>query len=541
MAVSIMHISDLHLGEDLVFRSVRRWRRWWKSVDPGITNGLARAIRDLRPDFVVVSGDIVNKPHASCYRFAAEYLRKLFQAADFDYQTRLLVIPGNHDASFFPKSNPRDVERLGPYLSFLRDLFQESDDFARRHRYLKVDPQRRVAFFCLDSTLKDDLPLAEGQIGPNQREWLRAKVNRLASMLGSNLNEYIKVAVLHHHCVPVAGRSGRFMQLLDEAELVALLDELGFHLALHGHRHVPHSVSRMRADSSLLTVVGAGTATCPFLEEQEGYGNNFNWLTVEPSLNQLHVQVYAASLASGEFATVGARKTFPLFRVPSQGYSAKMIRKVVSLGNDGTIYGNMLREDLTVNTEGTKAYRFPVRLSTDESGAKIENFTREPLTTPTAQLQLNVHQDTLVDGDWIIDPPMVLGSPPVTINYSYVIKGCAAMSKPEFEKSRRPGPPEEWTAIVVNYTAQSLKIEVQFPTVPRRFETTTRVRVKQLGGEVQASAGYRLSHDKLSNRCVLEVTDPPLNHEIAVVWSLPDNWERDRAESDPPKAAVASA
>src|SRR5580700_4470437 len=100
MATTILHMSDIHLGDDLIVRSLIRRRAWWKYVDKNVTAGLGRAIRELNPDFVVLSGDIVNKANAFTFQVAAKYLRNLFINAGFDMKQRLFIVPGNHDVSF---------------------------------------------------------------------------------------------------------------------------------------------------------------------------------------------------------------------------------------------------------------------------------------------------------------------------------------------------------------------------------------------------------------------------------------------------------
>jgi 3',5'-cyclic AMP phosphodiesterase CpdA len=154
MAVRIMHPSDLHLGNNIVFRALRQCRPWWNRVDESITKGLTDVIRSLSPDCIVISGDFVNKANPQRFGFAASYLRDVFLAAGFDLRERLLVVPGNHDVSFLPEKQPDDLIRLRLYRHFLCRLFDESDIEARRQRYVKVDSDKKVIFVCLDSTLR---------------------------------------------------------------------------------------------------------------------------------------------------------------------------------------------------------------------------------------------------------------------------------------------------------------------------------------------------------------------------------------------------
>ena len=179
----ILHMSDLHLGDDIVLRSILRGRHWWKGVDDRVTSGLVKIIRKLEPDFVIISGDFVNKPGAPSFKFAAQYLRNLFQKAGFDMASKLLVVPGNHDVSFFPRKHPDDFKRLRVYREFLRDLFNETDIEKRQARYVNVSPASKLIFVCLDSTLKSHAPLAEGEIGVSQREWVKEELSKLRADL----------------------------------------------------------------------------------------------------------------------------------------------------------------------------------------------------------------------------------------------------------------------------------------------------------------------------------------------------------------------
>ena len=91
MSVRIMHISDLHLGEDIIGRALWRRRAWWGTANPAITDGLKKAIRELQPDYIVISGDFVNKAQDETFLCAANYLRQLFLDSGFDIRERFVA------------------------------------------------------------------------------------------------------------------------------------------------------------------------------------------------------------------------------------------------------------------------------------------------------------------------------------------------------------------------------------------------------------------------------------------------------------------
>ena len=526
MTMTILHISDVHLGNDIIPRSLIRLHAWWKYVDKNVTDGLARAIRNLKPDFIVLSGDIVNKPKEGTFRVAAKYLRDLFQNAGFDIKERLLVIPGNHDVSFFPEKNPDDLLRLRLYREFLRELFQESDIEARRQRFKHVDAKGKAIFFCLDSTLKNFAPLAEGEIGVSQREWLKNKIVQLKRELGDGYSSYVKIAVFHHHCVPIAGTapSGeRFMQLLDAGDLLKILDDENFQVAMHGHKHFPHTQMRTRSDSSVLTVIGAGTATCAYVEEQAGQGNNFNLITVSPEDGMLTYQLYKAG-QTGEFQVQGESKRFPLFRVNPQGYKVGSIRSISTLSGDGTLTEQMIKEDLRVLEPGRIIRTLPFRLGpAGAATAKIANFRRD---TDDATLDVPILQEKLHQGEWILKQPMTQGSKPITIAYTYTLQAGTAMDQKQYLQMYHSEGREESTSVIVTNPADTLNMEVTFPNVPKRFPAAPVIRVVHLGMEIPLeSFECSFEYHKGPNRFELKMQNPPLDHEISIVWPLPELWD----------------
>jgi 3',5'-cyclic AMP phosphodiesterase CpdA len=522
MSTKIMHISDLHLGNDIVPRALWQWRRWWRPVDQKITDGLVDSIRQLKPDFVVLSGDIVNKPCERSFDEAAGYLRDVFLRSGFDMTERLLIVPGNHDVGFSPQARPDDFKRLRAYRRFLCALFGESDIEARRQRFVKTDPIGKVIFVCLDSTLKDKAPIAEGQVGTSQLRWMRRKIQTLAGHVESALQDYAKIAVLHHHCVPIAGTSAsgeRFMQLLDAGDVLKSFEELGINVVLHGHKHVPHASPQIRSDSSVLTVIGAGTTTCAFIEEQEAEGNNFNWINVSPESNQLSLTLYKAN-QKGEFRP-GGPKLFPLKRVESLGYSTHRMRKAVTIERDGTMRSDVVREGIRVERPGKTIASLPMRIIATGVSSKIDllDFDRD-----IAEPKFAVKTEALIEGEWVFKTPITYGGDPVTHSYSFTIKDGVAMNQADLARLYPAGQTEEYTAVVVSHPTHSLKMEVTFP---HGFPAVPRVTIEHLGSPIPINSldpAPTPRHDNFLNRFELEVTSPPLDHLFSIKWSVPKNW-----------------
>lgn len=522
MSLTLIHLSDLHLGEDIITRALWRRRSWWGVADPGVTEGLKKAIRELAPDYVVISGDFVNKAEERTFGQAAEYLRRLFLDSGFDLRERVLVVPGNHDVSFFPRKHTDDSQRLYLYKEFLRTLFGESDSESRKQRFMLVDPTKRVIFLCLDSTLQSLIPTADGQIGLSQRAWIERKMKHAERQFGPSFKGYAKIAVVHHHPEPIAGSGAageRLMQLLDAGDLKALLQRHSFNVLLHGHKHIPHVKPLYASDSSVLTVIGAGTGACRFLEEQHTFGNNFNWIKIDPELNQLSHQVYKAN-PEGEFLPITSEQNLPLFRIQPAGFSARRMKKTVTIENNGTLRVTTAKECIRIERHGMEVRTLPVRIFTEAKGSKIVDFWHD---TRYGRMDKRVDSDTCIEGDFVLTAPLTYGDPGISEFYSYSVIAGNAMKKADFANMYVSERENERTSIIVRNPMEVLELELNFP---RGYPGVPRVIVTAHGAAIPLAG---VSHsfeqvDILLNRWFLRVENPALNHVFGLTWPVPDSW-----------------
>ena len=100
---TIAHLSDLHFGRS----------------DAAVADALSVHVRSLKPDVVVISGDLTQRAREREYQQAADFLRLL--------PSPQIIVPGNHDV---PLHNV--VARLRSPLDFYRRYI--SDDLAPYYR-----------------------------------------------------------------------------------------------------------------------------------------------------------------------------------------------------------------------------------------------------------------------------------------------------------------------------------------------------------------------------------------------------------------------
>lgn len=199
-AMLIAQLSDLHCGSPY--------------FDAHLLHTAIEEVRAMRPDLVVVGGDLTSEGYAPEFRQAQEFLQPLF-----DDGLTTLVIPGNHDA-----------KNVG-YLHFA-DTFGPGDVPGKHDRVLKLNTEvggipLEVLVVGMDSTKPD---LAEGEVGRERYDWLRAQLDVPADE---------RIFCLHHHLVPVPGTGRERNTVWDAGDVLALLSDAKVHLVLSGHKHVP--------------------------------------------------------------------------------------------------------------------------------------------------------------------------------------------------------------------------------------------------------------------------------------------------------------
>src|ERR1035441_7447961 len=211
----LLHLSDLHLG-------TRRAENTQTYVQAALLDHFAAA------DQIVITGDLFDQPrrrHAQQYRNFADQLRLLSGKVP-------IVVPGNHDQRIFgnaifgigrrlrPLTDLRRQRHSDPKLRLLSGKFpivvpgkHDQRIFGNaifgigrrlrqltdlRWREIVVDSEAQIAFFCFDSSRTGDL--ARGCV--DQDQLLRMGTEYAVSNTNHALDNYLKVALVHHHPYP---------------------------------------------------------------------------------------------------------------------------------------------------------------------------------------------------------------------------------------------------------------------------------------------------------------------------------------------------
>jgi len=252
---TLVHISDLHFGR----------------IDNQTLAPLREVIGDLRPDVVVVSGDLTQRARSAQFRQARHYLDTLPQPQ--------IIVPGNHDIPLYNVA-----------ARFFRPLVKY-----RRHITRDLAPEfidDEIAVLGLNTARS--LTFKDGRVNRQQVHHLQQRFGRL--------HPHLTRVVVTHHPFDLPPHFAR-NELVDRAPMaMEVFARCGVDLLLAGHLHSSHShnsAARYQISGYAALVVQAGTATST---RARGEANSFNVLRVEH--DEIQVQLHRWTEGAG-FALAG--------------------------------------------------------------------------------------------------------------------------------------------------------------------------------------------------------------------------------------------
>jgi 3',5'-cyclic AMP phosphodiesterase CpdA len=251
----IIHLSDLHFGRDR----------------PELLLPLVHAVTEVRPDLVIISGDLTQRATAPQFAAAASFIKSLDRP--------VLCVPGNHDV---------------PLHNLFVRLFMP---WRRYRRWINPD---------LEPTHADDEMVVIGVNTVNpfvwQQGWFRARaIRRVCAAFAGSTARRVHLVVVHHPMEHLPGERKSLMR--GAATGIQHLSDCGADIVLSGHLH------SWRAEPFSLVVgrpsalqVHAGTSLSNRLR---GEVNDFNILEVEPT--RVTVARHAFVDDAGGFRMISSR------------------------------------------------------------------------------------------------------------------------------------------------------------------------------------------------------------------------------------------
>jgi len=234
----IAHLSDPHFG----------------TILPGVKEGLLATLAELKPDLILLTGDITQRARRRQFKAAKEFTREL-------KPTPVIAVPGNHDIPLWNIF----LRLFNPYWGF-KKLFKDQleKDFVHGD----------VLVTGLNSTSKwrhvqgdFDIARLEARLKERKRDPAR--------------EPKVHIAAFHH---PMDCRKPQDEKnlLKDRDRTIALFDVHGVDLMIGGHIHDPYvTLSKVRYPNTKRNMVIGVAGTCLSWRTRPGAPNSFNFIEVD--------------------------------------------------------------------------------------------------------------------------------------------------------------------------------------------------------------------------------------------------------------------
>ncbi|HHF0523812.1 TPA: metallophosphoesterase family protein [Legionella anisa] len=210
--MKIIHISDLHFGMH----------------NPMIIESLLEDLNLLKPDVIIISGDLTQRAQPKQYKQLLEFLQHLTMS--------LLIVPGNHDIPF---DNP-----IGRFLY----------PFKRYNDYISA--QLEVSFNNKEVNI----------LGVNSANPYQVKDGRLSQKtLGriknhfSSTSKQLNILFFHHH---LKYFSGMHHPLNNAEKFINYLKESPIHIVCTGHLHYANLTLITKNQGDQCALLHAGSTSC---------------------------------------------------------------------------------------------------------------------------------------------------------------------------------------------------------------------------------------------------------------------------------------
>ncbi|GAC1544439.1 MAG: metallophosphoesterase family protein [Herpetosiphon sp.] len=249
---TILHLSDIHAGPPF---------------NEDKAELVIREAAEIRPDLVVISGDLVQRAdHHWHWRQARNFVERL--------PTPRLIVPGNHDIPQFNQVARylRPYNRYQAYISADLEPVWECDDMV-------VIGVNTVRSFTVEG----------GKLRP-------AAIARLEATLRRYGTSVCKIVVMHHHVVQSPSPPVHRKDVLVGAqETLQALDRGGAELVLCGHVHTSYVGNTLEFDPTLrqgTIIAQSGTTTSRRGRLWHRGKNSFNVIEVEAAAIRISQRMY---------------------------------------------------------------------------------------------------------------------------------------------------------------------------------------------------------------------------------------------------------
>jgi len=261
VTVQLLHLSDLHFGGLAALDQIE---------------GLEQMLPDLRPDAVVVTGDLSQRARHGEFQRARALLQTAARTAP------VLVMPGNHDVAWWTR----------PLIPFAKQPL-----YAKYARYFGADPAPTLALpGAIIASALTSHGVAWGSLTLRVRDLAvkghlpKREVTRVRGLFEAAPREQARVLAVHHNVL--RGDISRRMGLARWRQAQRRIVASGAEVVLCGHDH-------QEGAELLAGRVVVSTAGTLCRRTRGGRPSSFNFVTIEPSA--VHITFFRWDAESRRF------------------------------------------------------------------------------------------------------------------------------------------------------------------------------------------------------------------------------------------------
>jgi 3',5'-cyclic AMP phosphodiesterase CpdA len=249
--VTILHVSDPQFGKNHIFggNGLTPQDKAEDTLFARLHADLEQLAGDpgLRPDLLVVTGDLAEWGLRSEFRQVNVFLAALAEAAELP-RRQVAIVPGNHDvnrkacSAYFDEQESLEEKPAKPYFPKWRDYAAAFGDFYADVPGATFTPDEPWTFFempdvgvviaGLNSTMAESHLDADhyGHLGEYQLQWFAERLRTYKR------DGWLRIAAVHHNAIRGAVLDDE--NLRDTDDLDRVLGTPGLvNLVLHGHTH----------------------------------------------------------------------------------------------------------------------------------------------------------------------------------------------------------------------------------------------------------------------------------------------------------------
>lgn len=219
-------------------------------------------LEEISPHIILITGDLVHHPKTRHFSTLSQYFKIIKNSNSLPKNLHIVVVPGNHDYFMFGNKFFNFYNRKNLYKKFESNYFHPHEELYDVLKSILIN--FNIALFPLDSNSSNlSFGFAQGRINSplivfqNISQYLKD----VAAAKNIDYNSVLKVAITHHHPLPIATPSKeesieRFLVLRNSYQFMESCRVSGVDIVLHGHKHMSNLMNYtfFRNDNKSITI-----------------------------------------------------------------------------------------------------------------------------------------------------------------------------------------------------------------------------------------------------------------------------------------------